>query len=408
MPLQDNQKTRRPRLAPPPRTGAALSLAALLLAAACSQNDPRYPVYFRYAVDVKVDGVPVTIERVVKCTGTRSWNTSADPGGWSGQVYANPPVIGAKVPGSDAAVYVQTPDACRWAAEYEGHSWKNPPLKPGDLVPVLWTDNWRQLEQIEYYLTRSSLAGQDSHVEFVRIQPMTRTDKKAFKASEKRAATESPDLRPFASVKAKGVESRVTDTERTRSDRPEEPARKTMCQSALVLGRGDWGRWPELAPWVEGLPDDDRFHPIKPVFGNVAWDVYRNGGFSEAKSLITSGALLKREQTRSITNVARNLATQMRPLSFDPSGVFIDNKRKGLMSCVFEAWHPERTYFSARDKKRNTLPKNTDDKIYISDDYDHRGMSVMKKEGAIFYILLFNPFLGQPKSNEPVAMDTIN
>ena len=125
---------------------------------ACVSEDPAYPAYYRFAVDVKVDGKPVTIERVIKCTGTLVKNPPYAPGTTQGADYMSPPVIGAKVPGTTAAVYVPVVFACRWAAlDDQGRTWKGKKvadweaatpfteahrtLKPDSKLPILWVED---------------------------------------------------------------------------------------------------------------------------------------------------------------------------------------------------------------------------------------------------------------------------
>ena len=195
------------------RSGLAVMLVGSLLLVGCERNDPRYPVYYRYRVDVKVDGVPVTIERVIKCTGTLVTDLMVSPGATTGADYRNPPVIGAKVPGSKAAVYTPVIGACSWASasrrEIEEdkkrvHQFLAQPfteehrkLKPDSKMPVLWVNDSETFDRMEYYVSETGLSGKHGHVEFIKAYPPVKVDKQAFKASEKRAETESPDLTPF-------------------------------------------------------------------------------------------------------------------------------------------------------------------------------------------------------------------
>ncbi len=401
MPLQDNQKTRRPRLAPPRRTVAALSLAALLLAAAC--DDPRFPAYFRYAVDVKVDGVPVTIERVVKCTGTRSWSTSANPGGWTHHSYVNPPVLGAKVPGSDAAVYVRVPLACAWAASPEGAQQRPPPLVPSDIVPVLWTDNWQRLEQIEYYSTRPSLAGQDSHVEFVRVQPLERADKKAFELSEVRAARESPDLRPVARVRAKGHDEPISAPSWLDPDRPKTPAPGMTCFAALSLDRGNWDQWPTLEPWVDSLPNDGRFYEVRSALGDIATSLNFEGGFFAAQSLNRTSL---RAESTSEEGVRRalQLYNSMHPIVPSRGGAYIDKSRQGISSCSFNLWHYDRSY--EHHVKQPVGERKNRKKIEIHSDAKRFALMIAPDRESVMLIFQLGPIYST--MDEPVAMDTID
>ena len=71
------------------RQAVAVVFLALGLGA-CVSEDPAYPAYYRFAVDVKVDGKPVTIERVIKCTGTLVKNPPYAPGTTQGADYMSP------------------------------------------------------------------------------------------------------------------------------------------------------------------------------------------------------------------------------------------------------------------------------------------------------------------------------
>lgn len=400
MPLQDNQKTRRPRLALPPRTAAALSLSAMLLGAACTQDDPRFPAYFRYAVDVRVDGVPVTIERVVKCTGTRSWNTSANPGGWTHHIYVNPPAIGQIVRGSDAAVYVRVPSACGWAAEFSGESWREPPLQPGDVVPVLWTSNWRRLEQIEYYPTLTSLSGKDSHVVFVGLQPITRTDRRAFEASEARAAKESPDLRVLTNLEAKGRSAGITNPRWVSNSSPPVGTRPTIgCHAVLSLKREDWGPWPELKRWVESLPDDGKFYDVRSALNDTATSLLSQSAFS-AVPKVESYPLLITEPSRERDAKAIEMLNSMHPIFPSPDGAYIDNTKSGIAGCSFDIWHYPSSY--AASIRRNGSRSNHENEIRIYSDAKIHTPIVNPNRREINQIVLTGEYYSP--SNEPVAM----
>ena len=404
MPLRDNQKTRRPRLAAPPRTVAALSLAAVLLGAACTQDDPRFPAYFRYAVDVKVDGVPVTIERVVKCTGTRSWNTSANPGGWTHHSYVNPPAIGQVVRGSDAAVYVRVPSACEWAAEFQGRHSREPPLQPGDVVPVLWTNNWRRLEQIEYYTTPTSLSGKDSHVVFVGLQPITRTGRRAFEASEARAAHESPDLRALVNVEAKGSSAGIAPPGWVTTLSPPVGTRGTIgCHGVLSLKREDWGSWPELKRWIESLPDDGKFYDVRSALNDTATSLLRESAFSAFPKILSYPFVNKGLDPEQYAKAIEMLSS-LHPIFPSPDGAYIDNTKSGIAGCSYDIWHYPSSYASSIRKNGDRLKYEKEIKIYSDAKFSTPIVNPNRNE-----INLIIPMGGSyPRSNEAVTMRTVN
>ena len=89
---------------------------------------PGFPTYFRYTVDVEVEGKPVRLSRVVLCTAK-----THHPLGSARTLssFASPGVIGAWS-GGDTAIYAYVPDVCTWAAGRTDAE----PLDP-DYVPIL-------------------------------------------------------------------------------------------------------------------------------------------------------------------------------------------------------------------------------------------------------------------------------
>lgn len=252
----------------------SLTALASLLLAACVQDDPRYPVYYSTRVDVKVNGAPVTIERVIKCTGTLITGSTHAPSVTTGGTYANPPLMGAYVNGTREAVYTPVVHACRWASstaeEREGdakrlhRSFDRPftdqhdYLPPDAMLPVLWVNDDQTLDQMEYYVSKRTLSGIDSHVEFIKAHPPVKVDRQAFEASESRAETESPDLTPFIFPRDQGAAREL----KLYKDRFNNAGRGhlvySVCHAAWRIPRAEWSKIEGLEEWVAGLPEDGR------------------------------------------------------------------------------------------------------------------------------------------------------
>ena len=332
---------------------------------ACVSEDPAYPAYYRFAVDVKVDGKPVTIERVIKCTGTLVKNSPYAPGTTQGADYMSPPVIGAKVPGTTAAVYVPVVFACRWAAlDDQGRTWKGKKvadweaatpfteahrtLKPDSKLPILWVEDAERFANIEYHISERALSGRHGRIEFVRAHPPEKMDEAAFEASERRARLESPDLTPFFFPEESEI---IHDTKIYRDrfakwkGRHDRPRIGTYCLAAWVIPREEWTRVPGVEQWVESLN----------VKKNTAYrlsddlnDAFREHiptsrrGRGSGQSLFPIGYVSDRDREE----VGRfAFFDTVHPVIHTPEGLYIDLQRSGLAGCNYEALHPERRHW---------------------------------------------------------------
>ncbi|WP_428526262.1 hypothetical protein [Roseibium sp.] len=271
-----------------------LTLLAGLLAA-CVQDDPRYPVYYSYRVDVKVDGVPVTIERVIKCTGTLVTGSTVAPSVTSGGTYTNPSLMGAYVGGTREAVYTPVVHACRWASstaeEREEDAKKlrrsldrpftdqHDSLPPDSILPVLWINDDQTLDQMEYYVSKRTLSGVDSHVEFVKAYPPVKVDVKAFRESEKRAETESPDLTPFIFPRDQNAAQKL-QLYKDRFGNPNHGHEvHAVCFAAWRIARAEWSMVDGLEDWVADLPTDGRAYTNSSELSLRFWELipFRGG-----------------------------------------------------------------------------------------------------------------------------------
>lgn len=332
----------------------AVVFLALGLAACVSEN-PAYPAYYRFAVDVKVDGKPVTIERVIKCTGEFVTGSTVAPSATFSRTYISPPVIGAKVPDSAAAVYVPVISACFWAAlDDEGRTWEGKTvdhwkaatpfteahrtLKPDSRLPILWVEDAERFANIEYHISERALSGRHGRIEFVRAHPPEKVDEAAFKASERRARLESPDLTPFFFPEDGKV---IHDTQIYRDrfgpwvGRYGGPRIGTYCLAAWVIPREEWTRVPGVEQWVENLSVEENtayrlsfdlaetFDEILPAFRG------RSG-----QSLYPIGYVSDRDRE----DVGRfAFFDTVHPVVHTPEGVYVDLERSGLAGCNYEA-----------------------------------------------------------------------
>ncbi|MCA1244180.1 hypothetical protein LC092_17175 [Stappia stellulata] len=346
------------------RQAVAVVFLALGLAACVSEN-PAYPAYYRFAVDVKVDGKPVTIERVIKCTGEFVTGSTVAPSATFSRTYISPPVIGAKVPDSAAAVYVPVISACFWAAlDDEGRTWEGKTvddweaaapfteahrtLKPDSRLPILWVEDPERFANIEYHISERALSGRHGRIEFVRAHPPEKVDEAAFEASERRARLESPDLTPFFFPE----DSKVIHGTKIYRDRfakwqgrRGKPRIGTYCLAAWVIPREEWTRVPGVEQWVETLRKDE----------NTAYrlsddlnDAFREHiptsrrGRGNGQSLFPIGYVSDRDREE----VGRfAFFDTAHPVIHTPEGLYIDLQRSGLAGCNYEALHPERRHW---------------------------------------------------------------
>ncbi len=333
--------------------------------AACVSENPAYPAYYRYAVDVKVDGKPVTIERVVKCTGEFITGSTVAPSTTFSRTYISPPVIGAKVPGSTAAVYVPVVSACFWAAlDDEGRTWEGKTvdaweaaapfteghrtLKPGSKLPILWVEDAERFANIEYYISERALSGMHGRIEFVRAHPPEKVDEAAFEASERRARLESPDLTPFFFPEDSKV---IHDTQIYRDrfgpwvGRRGKPRIGTYCLAAWVIPREEWTRVPGVEQWVENLSvEENTAYRLSDDLNDAFRELLPTSrrGRGSGQSLFPIGYVSDRDREE----VGRfAFFDTVHPVIHTPEGLYIDLERSGLAGCNYEALHPERRHW---------------------------------------------------------------
>ena len=347
--------------ADPARMGTrALVLVFLALGlSACVSEDPAYPAYYRYAVDVKVDGKPVTIERVIKCTGTLVKNPLYAPGTTQGADYMSPPVIGAKVPGSTAAVYVPVVFACRWAAlDDEGRTWKGKKvadweaatpftedhltLKPDSKLPILWVEDTETFANVEYHISARALSGENGRIEFVRAHPPERVDEAAFEASERRARLESPDLTPFFFPEDSEI---IHETQIYRDrfgpweGRRGRPRIGTYCLAAWVIPREEWTRVPGVEQWVASLrPKDDTAYGLSFDLAETFDEILPAFRGRSGRRLFPIGYVSGRDREE-----AGRFAffDTVHPVIHTPEGLYVDLDRSGLAGCNYDALNME-------------------------------------------------------------------
>ncbi|GAA0782544.1 hypothetical protein E1180_07665 [Roseibium denhamense] len=338
------------------RTFSVTLLPALLLAA-CVQDDPRYPVYYSYRVDVKVDGAPVTIERVIKCTGTLVTGSTVAPGVTSGGTYRNPPLMGAYVGGTREAVYTPVVHACRWAsstAEERAEDAKknirsldrpfteqHDSLPPNSILPVLWVNDDQTLDQMEYYVSERALSGVDSHVEFVKAHPPVKVDKGAFRESEKRAATESPDLTPFTFPRDQNAAQRLQLYEDRFGNANHSHRVHAVCHAAWRITRAEWSEVEGLVDWVANLPKDGRAYLIDTErFGRVFRKTIPFIGGNGTPRLGPVG-YVPESQRKPIGRFA--VYETIHPVISTDHGRYVDLDRSGSFGCDYEVLFPDRT-----------------------------------------------------------------
>lgn len=382
-------------------------LACALLLGACVEDDPRYPAYYSYAVDVKVDGQPIRIERVIKCTGTLVTDWSVSPGTKTGATYNNPPLIGAYVPGTRQAVYAPVVNACLWVAPSNPDSVDPAPftpentyLPPDSKLPVLWVSDDETFDQMEYYVSARALSGQDSHVEFIKVYPPEISDEAAFVASEKRAETESPDLTPFFFPRDKKY-ARGTKLYNERFGENYRGLVVPFCFAAWRIPRAEWSLVPGLAAWVAELQDDGRAY----VIDSELWGLFN--------------ATIPINQKRSIAPVEGpdvDIETTFSRLTsydaIDPVissdvGKFVDFSRQGFFGCNYDVIHPKRVDIAlTRSVDRTTKPTAS----YPVELKDNQLYAELNPIGSLVYvrqldefIVYFDLVVGRSTIDEPVV-----
>ncbi|WP_417672260.1 hypothetical protein [Roseibium sp.] len=345
------------------RRFSLIFMSALLLAA-CVENNPRYPAYYSYRVDVKVDGVPVTIERVIKCTGELISGSTLSPSSTYARTFLSPPIIGAYVPGTKEAVYTPTAGACRWAAatpeEREADAKKyvqflerpfteeHGSLKPDSLLPVLWVSNDQTFDEMEYYVSAPTLSGTGNRVEFIKVHPPEIVDEAAFEASESRAETESPDLTPFFRPDDLRL-AQETKLYRDRFSGDYSGGVYPRCLAAWRVPRSEWAQVPGLEAWAADLPDDDRAYQIaKPLWST----------FTASMRGIRMATGIFPIETEHYTGLDRfKTFDTISPAISTDEGTYVDLSRQGFMGCEFRLIQPRRVAAEQRFKvDRSTEP----------------------------------------------------
>lgn len=340
-----------------------------LLLTACVRDDPRYPVYYSYRVDVKVDGVPVTIERVIKCTGTLRTDTSVAPGVTTGGTYANPPLMGAYVNGTREAVYTPVVHACRWAsstAEERTEDAKkyvrsldrplteqHESLPPNSILPVLWVNDDQTLDQMEYYVSKRTLSGFDSHVEFVKAYPPEISDEQAFLESEVRAETESPDLTPFIFPRDQNAADELKLVQE-RGYRAGIPV-SSHCHAAWRISREEWSKVPGMEDWVASLPAKGvGYIPARELFSNFRTTIPGSGARNDPTLIPVNGVS---EYKRRVSGRFAAL-DQIHPVIPTDEGAYVDLSRSGFFGCNHDVQFPDRVLARGGGKFLKNLSTN--------------------------------------------------
>lgn len=328
-----------------------LTPLAPLLLTACVQDDPRYPVYYSYRVDVKVDGAPVTIERVIKCTGTLVTGSTVAPSVTSGGTYRNPPLMGAYVGGTREAVYTPVVHACRWAsstAEERAEDAKknfrsldrplteqHESLPPNSILPVLWVNDDQTLDQMEFYVSERTLSGVDSHVEFVKAYPPEIADEQAFLVSEVRAETESPDLTPFIFPRDQGS-TRELKLYKERGHAPGKRVR-SQCHAAWRIPREEWSKVPGMEAWAGSLPEKGVGYRLPVELLPPYHDTVRGPSHDVRLMPVSPVSDYKRKVSGRFATV-----DQIHPVIPTDEGAYVDLSRFGFFGCNHDVQFPDR------------------------------------------------------------------
>jgi hypothetical protein len=223
-----------------------LGLPALLIALSVatrpgfSANDESPPGgevlgYYRYTVEVEVEGKPVTLSRVVLCTGRY-----VTRGGVARDIaaFASPGVIGAFT-GENQAVYANTPGGvCAWVAGISGAE----PLA-ADYVPfVIRAPDAAELDDMEVFVSRMIVLSGEAGIKFVSAKAEKATEAE-FKASEA-AAKDGPDLSAL-----------VAPFQTCPRPRDARALKVPVVSHALLIPAEIWSGVPEVASWVADLPE---------------------------------------------------------------------------------------------------------------------------------------------------------
>jgi len=348
------------------RTLLATLLPALLLAA-CVQDNPRYPTYYSYRVDVKVDGVPVTIERVIKCTGELISGSTVHPSSTYARTSTNPPLMGAYVGGTREAVYTPVVHACRWAsstAEERAEDAKknirsldrpfteqHDSLPPNSILPVLWVNDDQTLDQMEYYVSKRTLSGIDSHVEFVKAHPPEIADEHAFRASEVRAETESPDLTPFIFPRDQNAADELKLVQE-RGYRAGIPV-SSICHAAWRIPREEWSKVPGMEAWTASLPAKGVGYRLPVELLPPYHDTVRGPSHDVRLMPVSPVSDYKRKVSGRFATV-----DQIHPVIPTDEGAYVDLSRFGFFGCNHDVQFPDRVSARGGGRFLKDLPPN--------------------------------------------------
>ncbi len=316
----------------------------------CQKKDDRFPAYYRYKLQVKVDGQPVTLDRVIKCTGTLK-KDAGNPSVWGGKNYSNPPVVGARVPGSTAAVFVPALYACGWAAKFKGDFWQEPPAQEGDIMPVLLVKDTNTYSDIEYYVSRTALLTDQSNVEFVNLFPLERVTEADFLMSEKQAAKESPNLTAFISlVDDKQLKSELSKN--TKFTKNVNSGKSISCVGAWLIHKDEWSLVPNLSDWVNSLSSENNSYRVPSDLWVSFDDTTKvNAGYSIARGLVPIDVPSEKQRLK---GGRYSTFEELHPVIFKPDSVYVDLDRQGLAGCY------DRHRFPGRELSRqpNIATKN--------------------------------------------------
>jgi hypothetical protein len=393
-----------------------LGIGAAILLAACVEDDPRYPVYYHYAVDVKVDGQPVRIERVIKCTGTLVTGSTYAPGVTTGSTFVSPPLMGAYVPGTSQAVYTPVVGACRWASaspeEREENSKKlrrvldqsftevNKYLPPNAKMPLLWVSDDQTFDEMEYYASARALSGVDSHVEFIKAHPPQIVDEVAFEESEESAKSKSPDLTPFFLPE----DRRLAFETKIYKERFKEDYNGLVfpfCYAAWRIPRSEWSLVPELEDWVADLPNDGRAYLISEdlwgPFDDTIVGIQKRASIYPVKSA-------QDDKSNEVNSFASyNLVY---PVIGSNDGSYIDLKQQGFFGCEYSMIQSGRSEADQRFRiDRSTKPSPS----FLIEPAVDRLSGRFLLHGPVYvreldeFIVFINLTVGGQTTGEPVA-----
>ncbi|WP_156510717.1 hypothetical protein [Labrenzia sp. OB1] len=188
-------------------------------------------------------------------------------------------------------------------------------------------------DEMEYYVSARTLSGTGSRVEFVKVYPPEIVGEVEFEASEKRAATASPDLTPFIRPEDLRL-AQETSLYKTRFRDHVSGGVFPQCFAAWRIPRSEWSQVPGLEEWVSNLPGDRRAYRI----AMPSWGAFTDmlDGINYTPGIVPvepePGAGIDRFETFDAINPA---------ISTD-EGTYVDLQRQGFMGCEFRLIQPNR------------------------------------------------------------------